>query len=283
MQETIEQTIDRFVKINERFIETAVSDENRKNGAVHSKVLLSAIFDSIAKSAYPDERQNEGQNSERFKKTIRNYSGWKDWERVSLLHLCRMFEIYECPDNFKVIRDWSREKYSKAFPENWRPQCKPLVSEPTDNHTKRYRENGINDKDLLLEDVKELWPKDNSGNLLNFQEFKLSKLQHDNLFSLYRNKLVHEFRSLGALDPEDYDEPLDIPHYSQVKDANMITSQQVVFTARIELAYPVNFFCKLCRTTLERVANKHKTNSSNPFAAYPEGTYWIPKFNESLN
>lgn len=85
MSETITDKVDRFIEFNQSMIAVAMRKSNQADQAIHSKVLLCAIFDSITKSRFP----NGITNRERFTRTVAEYAAWNDCERVSLLHLVR--------------------------------------------------------------------------------------------------------------------------------------------------------------------------------------------------
>jgi len=78
--ETIEDKIDRFVQYNENLMEQIMSIYSYKNNGIHAKILFCSLFDSLAKCAYPEIKNN----GERFKKTIVNHTQWEDAQRVSV-------------------------------------------------------------------------------------------------------------------------------------------------------------------------------------------------------
>lgn len=55
----------------------------------------------------------------------------------------------------------------------------------------------------------------------------------------------------------------------------------LIYSNRWELVYPTGFFHQLAVEILRKVANYHLTENSSPFAAYSDGTYWIPTFNKA--
>jgi hypothetical protein len=91
MEETVPEKAQRFLEYIHEMVEVAVDPANLKNQAVHTKVLLSAIFDSISKSAYPSIKQN----ALRYKQLIDDHSEWQEANKISLLHLLRLLEMEE--------------------------------------------------------------------------------------------------------------------------------------------------------------------------------------------
>ena len=96
MSESNSEKVQRFIEYNQCMISTAMIDENQKDQSIHAKVLLCCIFDSLAKSRFP----NGMSNGERFKKTVVEYSCWSNHERVSLLHLIRALKKAGIPTNY---------------------------------------------------------------------------------------------------------------------------------------------------------------------------------------
>ena len=132
----------------------------------------------------------------------------------------------------------------------------------------------------LLSEVQSYWPADANGDLKPIKKVHLTQLQHKNLFWLYRNSLVHEYRIPGR-GAEWTAELGSDPYYQEVAFIEEFSRDTGIrFTNRWELVYPTGFFLQLTQAALTNIAEFHQRNASSPFAAYSEGSYWIPAFNE---
>ncbi|TCK02969.1 hypothetical protein [Marinobacterium mangrovicola] len=262
MCESISEKCDRFIAHNQQMIEVAVSERNLQNGAIHAKVLLCSIFDSLSKSAFA----NISNNSRRFKTTIDSYSNWEDRDRISLLHLVRAFDIYtNIPPEFEELREWSISLFRTEFPVSRRIlSASPLIN-----------------RDPHLLDIQNIWPRDNNDEFLSIGSIKPYQLQHKHMLWLYRNRLVHEYRSPGGgFNTMRLNESL--PYYIEASTIQGYTEEQgLILSNHWELTYPVGFFLELCHHALLGIAEMHREANTSPFAAYSDGSYWIPDFNES--
>lgn len=262
MSESNSEKIQRFIEVNQSMIETATSitDENQKDQSIHTKVLLCCIFDSLAKSRFP----NGMSNGERFKRTVAECSNWIDRDRVSLLHLIRAFEVAgTVPPEFEVLHEWAKAEFSNKFPLK-----------------KRLFGNEIRiSTDPLLQVVQTNWPTDENGKFKCLGSVQIKYLLHKHLLWLYRNRLVHEYRipGLGAESPVRRE---DDPYYQELSTGIFQDTGISRIHSHWELVYPTGFFQQITKTALTNIAEFHKQNETSPFAAYSEGNYWIPEFNE---
>lgn len=261
MSESIEAKVRRFIQFNQEMIAAAVADCNRQHQAIHAKVLLCAIIDSLAKSRF----SNISANGERFIKTVEECSEWSDCDRVSLLHLKRALElIKEIPSEFCSLENWAAGAFAEKFRLNERLLSvrSPIAKDP------------------VADEVLAYWPVDSANGRKRIGDIGFEKLQHKNLLWLYRNTLVHEYRIPGRGSELSAREEV-APYYQQVAKVEDIHPQSgLIFTKRWELVYPTGFFIQLSEEILQNVAAYHLKEDSSPFAAYSDGSYWIPRFNE---
>ena len=266
MSESNHEKVERFIEFNQRMIETAMTEQNLSDQSIHAKALLCCIFDSLAKSRFPSGMSN----GERFKKTVSGYTSWDDCERVSLLHLLRAIEVAETvPPEFDPLNKWAENLFSIEFPLS---NSVGAVESPISNDPDFHKASCY-------------WPTGKRGNLKPIGDISLYQLQHLNLLWLYRNSLVHEYRIPGmgqewqSESTLERNPHLNNPYYQEVSVMDP-EDKKVKITNRWELIYPTDFFLQITKSALTNIAEFHKQNKSSPFAAYPEGSYWIPPFNE---
>jgi len=262
MGESLTEKIKRFVSFNEEMIDSAMNPENLKHQGLPSKILLTAIFDSLSKSRFP----NITENGPRFKKTVAEHTRWCDCKRISLLHLVRAFEVAEnVPAKFNKLRVWAEDLYQGSF-----------------RTTDRLISNDVSiNQDPWFSEVEGHWPKTAEGKPELLGQIKCPEhLQHKNLLWLYRNSLMHEYRIPGQ-GAESKTIQETAPYYQEVSIITGLDStSELTFTNHWELVYPTGFFMRLVREALSNIANYHECNNSSPFCAYTQGTYWLPPFNE---
>ena len=262
MPETIEDKIDRFVQYNENLMEQIMSIYSYKNNGIHAKILFCSLFDSLAKCAYPEIKNN----GERFKKTIVNHTQWEDAQRVSLLHLQRAFDVVdEIPERFLNLKD----EINTLFFQHFQPSTYGVFDRLSLSIDPSYA------------DIKSKFPTNSKGNLSQLGEIALEQLQHKNLLWLYRNSLVHEYRIPGA-GTEPISRHWTDPCYQEM--STFIGDDFKIVHKNFELHYPIDFFKQMCQESLHSIAqeyrNKGKGEGESPFKVYSEGEYWLPKFNE---
>jgi hypothetical protein len=242
-------------------IESALTDENKMHQSINAKILLCSIFDSLSKSRFPSGIKN----GDRYKKTVVECTDWCDCERISLLHLVRAFEVSgTIPPAFEPLRKWASDEFVKRFPTTKRLiGCHSPVR-----------------KDPLLSEVQKYWPTDKINFLGVKVNVRLEHFQHKHLLWLYRNSLVHEYRTPGRGSERTARLETD-PYYQEVSNISELSPDfGMKFTNRWELVYPTGFFLQVARSALSSIAEFHKQKNTSPFAAYSEGTYWIPSLNE---
>lgn len=124
------------------------------------------------------------------------------------------------------------------------------------------------------------WPQKSGCIPEKLGRLGLDKLQHKNLLWLYRNSLVHEFRLPGR-GVERRGTQESSAYYQQVSQIEGLNPEVgLQFSNRWELIYPTGFFKSLAERVLHRVADFHLLNGTSPFAAYSEGSFWIPSYND---
>ena len=164
MSESNSEKIQRFIEFNQSMIETATSitDESQKDQSIHTKILLCCIFDSLAKSRFP----NGMSNSERFKKTVAECTNWEDRGRVSLLHLIRAFEVAgTIPPEFEELHEWAKAEFLKKF-----PLKKSLFGNQIFIST-----------DPFLQVVQNNWPTDENGKFKRLGSLQIKYLLHKHM------------------------------------------------------------------------------------------------------
>lgn len=259
MVETVEEKIERFIEFNRDMITTAVSENNLKNQGVNAKVLLCSIIDSLAKSRFPDEATNGA----RFKQTIQASANWMECERVSLLHLKRAIDVEEADVKFADLNAWAEDSIRCHFVTNNRILSARI-------------EIG---RDPRPEDVLALWPHDEMQRPIKLGRTSWENLTHKNLFWQYRNSLMHEFRIPGRA--VELGVETNSPFYQKVSQIDDYRPDAgIKLTNRWELLYPTGFFQVVAENILEEVAAHHRSAQTSPFAAYSEGSFWIPRLND---
>lgn len=261
MSESNEEKVDRFIQFNQSMINAAVTDGNLRDQAIHAKVLLCAIIDSLAKSRF----SNISSNGARFTQTVDECAEWPDSDRISLLHLKRALEVaLTVPSEFSNLENWAGSAMQERFRvTNRLLSVRRQISE-----------------DPAPAEVLAIWPVDTSGCPKRLGDINFEKLQHKNLLWLYRNSLMHEYRIPGRGSELGVREVAE-PFYQQVSQVEEICPQAgLIFTNRWELVYPTEFFRRLAENILGNVAQYHRRENTSPFEAYSDGSYWIPKFNE---
>ncbi|EHT4943417.1 hypothetical protein VV99796_03211 [Vibrio vulnificus] len=259
--ETLEQKLERFRRYYFHLIEVAESDVNLDDQKVHSKILCCSILDAISKSIFPEIKSN----CQRFIYLVRQCKSWPDSEKVSVLHLLRLLEINPSLSfEEQRLKKQVLLKYSRMF-------------EPT---------NSLNNSefpissDMDVSELLELWPRQNSE-YVKVGGVKPYQLKHEYMLWLYRNALVHEYRSPGNgvdLDLGQY--AAEHPFYQQVTTVDSFGENQLQFTSRWELVYPSRFFLNLCKNAVEVACEFNCERGTSPFNGYSRGTYWLPDFNE---
>lgn len=256
--ETLSEKVDRFKTYYLDLIKTAECEQNLANQKVHSKILCCSIFDAISKSLFPKSTSN----CMRFVSLVRLCEGWPESQKVSLLHLVRLFEVTpHLPSSANKLKEFATQEFGKSFPISNRLMSnnKPISS------------------DIDIENIKVLWPTQDDKPI-KIGKVMPHQLKHEHLLWLYRNSVVHEYRNpgrgveLGQYVPE-------YAFYQEVSTVSALTEKGINFSNQWELVYPASFFIELCKQALNVASSIHLKNETCPFKAYSEGTYWIPDFN----
>ncbi|MFC3853505.1 hypothetical protein ACFOSD_11720 [Salinispirillum marinum] len=260
MAETHKEKVERFINFNRDRINSAFSDFNLNEQSVNAKILLCSIIDSLAKSRFP----KISSNGERFKRTIQTSAKWNDCERISLLHLKRALQVSHNDNrDFKSLSDWVDSTVNICF--------------NIDNKTLSTEIAISNDPEP--KNVLKLWPHDKNNSPIKLGSIHWNQLTHKNLFWLYRNSLMHEYRIPGRA--IELNVTKVEPFYQKVYQIeDYCPDEGVSFTHRWELLYPSGFFRVVAENILEDVAKYHKTEGTSPFKDYSDGTFWIPNFND---
>ncbi|GGY54543.1 hypothetical protein GCM10011297_29150 [Bacterioplanes sanyensis] len=258
MRETLEKKIDRFVEFNKDMITSAVSGSNLESQGVNAKILLCSIIDSLAKSRFPGEA-----NGARFQKTVKTSANWSNCDRISLLHLKRAIEVEQKDEQFADLNAWAEDAVRRDF-----PNSDSALSDQIDI-----------EKDPMPEEVLLRWPRDDKGRPIKLGSISLDKLTHKSLLWQYRNSLMHECRIPGRA--VEWSVKESIPFYQKVSQFDdYCPDAGLTFTSRWELLYPTGFFQVVAENILADVADYHRSAQTSPFAAYSEGSFWIPRFND---
>lgn len=207
---------DKIVLSEDEF--TSLPDEDN----LYRKVLLVSFLDSLAHIRY----RNVQSNKLRFMHLIMELANWGDWERVSISQL-----FY----NLQTISESYCNELEKRLKYFLKKKLRDI------NMHRRYRSNlyGL-DIDPYPDELKNFLE-------LNRNDESVTKLvkdcQHINLFYIYRNFLVHEFREPGwweiGYNPQFGE---DTPFYIIEKGKN--------YHHNWELIYPIGFFIRIAKNSL---------------------------------
>jgi hypothetical protein len=183
-------------------------------------------------------------NRERFVGLLKNFSEWKEGDRISLPHLVQL--LAKAPDpRFLKVRALAHSKLDK-----WGPS--EIVTL---------------ERDPAFKELYKLWPSEKEHRF-PLAGVELESIQHWHLAYTYRNSLVHEFKTLGQGPELRESGPPYYISYTMLDDSSTW-----------ELVYPTDFICKLCVTCLENLKTYLLSNRLDPFSFYDFGTYWISELN----
>lgn len=258
MAESISEKVQRFRMFNQEMIQTATCEDNLQHQGIHAKILLCAIIDSLAKSRFPDIKYN----GERFKQLVEQCCEWPEHDRISLLHLNRALALDSSSPLFSDLKTWTEQEVQKNL---------KLTHRIISVSTAITQEPSI---DLALE----FWPMDSENKPLKLRGHIPEKFQHLNLLWLYRNSLMHEYRSPGRASELGRARKKE-PYYQQVsKIADLNQDTGFLFNSNWELVYPTFFFKSLAEKALNSVALYHLKQQTSPFEVYSDSSYWMPEF-----
>jgi hypothetical protein len=256
--ESVAEKIERFAGYFGQHIEAILRIEDASDDALYVRLLLTTLLDTLARVAYPAEGDA---SRRRYVKFVVLHSGWKDVERVSLLHLNRLLAKESSPD-FLGLKQWAEERLNMFLPIDAVPR---LIRHPSET------ERDISG-DPTLAEVLSLWPHGPNG-ALRIDHARPEDLHHGSLLYQYRSHLVHEFRVPGkGWDVKRTGTPF-YQRFAQAVDFLRPVAE------RWELVYPLEFLGKLCRDSLASLRELLISESRNPFEALKEGSFWIPALN----
>lgn len=257
--ETIPEKIERFDRYVKELISVAINEINLQHEKHHAKLLLVCILDLLSKSYSP----NINRNRKRFVTLINDCSSWKEKNYFNLLHLSHFF---------------SQEHIRQQYPETSEVLLqKTKVNLPTTQN--KLRTLIHLEVDISKDEMDTLWVKDSNNQFISIDELLPFKFENINLLWVYRNVLVHEYRSPGTnVEFNNINETE--PYYCEISRVTNFNESGFDFINHWELVFPIGFFKRLCFETLENVCNFHRENNTSPFTSYSSGTYWIKALNE---
>ena len=218
-----------------------------KHQELYRKLLYVSVLDTLAGSVFPKRK-----NRDRFTAFVERFCEWPDGARVSLPHLMQLLKRNPDPV-FQKLREWTIARY-KALPAH-DGGIPPISHDP------------------LFEEVKRAWPA-SADHRMPLEGIDLSSLTHYQLLYVYRNMLVHEFRSPGRgieFRGEDNE-----PFYHGMTSTN---DAGAVIGRTVELVYPELFLHRLCEAGLKNVKEYFISNELSPLESFVFGTYWIRELN----
>lgn len=256
--ESVAEKIEQFTVHFGQHIEAILRIEDAPNDTLYPRLLLTTLLDTLARVAYPAEGNA---SRRRYVKFVVLHSGWKDVERVSLLHLNRLLAKGSSPD-FLSLKQWAEGRLNMLL--------------PIDPVPKLIRRPGETEKDIsgdpTMAEVLSLWPHGPNG-ALRIDRTRPEDLRHGSLLYQYRSHLVHEFRVPGnGWDVKKTGTPF-YQKFTQAVDFLRPVAE------RWELVYPLEFLGKLCLDSLASLREFLISESRNPFEALKEGSFWIPALN----
>lgn len=246
--EVLEKKVERFISLfSERLnnIRSTRFVESPQDNCLYKKIIYVALIDSLSGTVYPKRGSRA-----RVVSFIRNFSGWKFCQKISLPHLVRLLEKVSEP-KFPKLRQFAFSSFDK-----WK-EGDVIELDKDPDYTKVQQ--------LLLADKQ---------STESIGKVKLISLRHDHLFYEYRNKLVHELIEPGyGMEHDEDKEPL----YHIMTTMHSNKSE----TTSWELVYPLGFFESICKTILEKLEKYYTTNQIDPYQVTKKrfGTYWLKELN----
>jgi hypothetical protein len=178
-----------------------------------------------------------GSNKERFLRLIDICTDWTNGNRVSLYQLSLTPSLSSALQTFTI----------RAI-EKW-----------TYGHMR-----GL-ERDPFISDVLRI--ADTEAERTAIQESK-----HANLLYIYRNHLVHEFREPGSGSEMDHKD--DAPYYYGLSHMNR---QGKIEKETWELVYPLGFFFRLAKSSINNIRSYLQNNHLDPYSFYDFRTMWKRK------
>lgn len=201
---------------------------------LYQKILLVSMIDTLGRARFPAE----GKQGKRFIDFIRECADWPDKNRISLykLHLSLQAD--------STVMSGALAEEVKQRLGKWQ----------------KGRGYGINEVDPEMKDIEHLAKTEK-------EQLLIDKCKHINLFYIYRNYLVHEFR-----EPESEfgsDGRANSPYYqSRITESNASTQQ---------LVYPIGFFMAIAYSSIDKLKHHLENNKIDPYSSYKFGAMWHQK------
>lgn len=211
------------------YFEKQVKEIIKIENPLFIKILLTTIIDPLARVYSSGNIENR----KRFKNIIMDCSNWNDCERISIPM------VFYNKDKLKnnALKDYFIKRYYK------------FVSGGIYNLS----------VDQFVDEIKELIINDTDNNII-------IKLSHIELFYIYRNNLVHEFREPGH--PLEMISESGLPFYHYMTDWDNKER-------KLELVYPLHFFISILNDILINIKKYLINGDLNPFSYFRFGSPWI--------
>lgn len=194
---------------------------------LYQKILCVTILDAMSRARYPSEKSN----SHRIKNFIRNYGDWIDKDKVSLIQL--QLNLESLPDQEKITK-------SPLF-----LFTKKQVSTWESGHV---YDSGV---DPIFDEMIKMV-------VYHEEATALKEARYLDLFYIYRNKLIHEFRK---------------PGYA-MEFGESYAFYMSFINAPWQLGFPVGMFEKLCSACLNNLKLYLQDNNIDPYAQYEFDSMW---------
>lgn len=203
---------------------------------IESRILKKVLFVSVLDSLSNLMESDTTGNKINFTKFIRNFANWKDSQKISL------------PLLYQHIRN-----NSITFEED-----KEVIPFLEDKY-KLIKYGLIHrlDEDITIDDIR----LKIGGELSKKANNEIMRFEHANIFYVYRNYLVHEFREPNFSGLENI--PTNETPYYIGGDIN-ISKQQTNW----KLVYSEHFFIELVKSSLSAIKKYLIDNNKNPYECY---------------
>lgn len=253
MPETISQSIDRFEENFQEYLREIGLISGPGVTLHFRQILYLSVLDSLSKIALPKERRN----NLRVTTFLKQYSEWKDCDRISLPHLVRLLEI-TADHILEPLRIFASTHIS-----NWVPGS--VIS--------------LN-RSPSIEEIHRISPDNFKGfQIGNGKCFELKHLTYVCLFYNHRNSLIHEFKGLGLLsNMPEVAMSRNEPYYTYLP--NNISKDGIIEGGSWELIYPIEFYERITIKCLANLCAYLLQNEIDPYLIRTSHTYWIDELNQ---
>lgn len=248
MRDTIDQRIDRFASNIENHISEISNINSQFHTIHHQRILYMVVIDALSVIVFPKTN-----NRLRMFNILKDFSNWKNYDRISLPHLVQLLKLSTDPI-FDQLKNFALDEQEKWI----------------DGEIITL------DRDPVYKDIDSLWP--NEGNSkIKVQNFGIDDLQHANLFYKLRCKLIHEFTALGKLasDPEPGCTTNE-PYYCVLSETLSISGEE---NLSWELEYPLIFYKEISTNCLRNISKHLHDYQIDPLIKKVNGSYWIEELN----